>query len=258
MRSTVLEISDKVGGQSLQLETLKTEVFKLKEENSAQRDQISELRSKIDATRDSAEKAQAAQALLIANLTAEVKATVAKLAALDKTHSNTSQQLESLSTTVAKQEAKQEAAQQASSSASPFLRAANPSTVTTVQSSAPSPFLRATDIQWAGGEQATQPQQQQQQQQQQQWYGGEQQRFVGQPVANNTISLPIGPASSPSPMIRSIITHAPAPIMVSAPSQGWIGGQTQTLSTYGQTQTLSTYGQPQTLTMHPQGVITYR
>jgi hypothetical protein len=236
-------------------------VFKLKEENSAQSDQISELRSKIDANRESAEKAQAAQALIIENLTAEIRASAEKLAALHKTHSNTSQQLESLSTTVAKQEAAQ-----AAISASPYLRASSNTQQTT--SAAPSPFLRASDIQWAAGEQ--------QQQQQQP-------RTLSNPSGSSTISLPIGPAA-PSPMIRSLVTPAPAPIMT-APSQGWVGGPPQTLTATGQgwvsgpTQTLTTAGQgwvsgptqtlgqgwvsgpTQTLSsygIHPQGVITYR
>ncbi len=250
----MLEISDKVGGQSVKLETLKTEVFKLKEENSAQSDQISELRAKLEANRESFEKAQAAQALVIENLTAEVRASAEKLAALYKTHSDTSKQLESLSTAVAKQGSAQPA-----SAPSPYLRSNGSNMEGTGQASstAPSPFLHAGDIQWSGGEKK--------------WSGGEQQRI--NTSGNSTITLPIAP-TAPSPLIRSIVNHAPAPIMMAAPAQSWVGGQTQTLTTStqgwvgGQVQTLSTPSQgwvgvqaAQTLPgfgMHPQGVITYR
>jgi hypothetical protein len=222
LRSGVLEISDKVGAQSLQIDTLKTEVFKLKEDNSAQSDQISELRAKLEANRESAEKAHAAQALVIENLTAEVRAGAEKLAALFKTHSVTTQQLETLSTAVAKQES----AQPVSVAPSPFLHANNaPNT----QGSAPSPFLHAGDIQWPAG------------------YGGDQQqRLQTNPSGSSTISLPIAP-TAPSPLIRSI-APAPAPVMMAAPAQNW-SGPTQTLSTpaqswvSGPTQTFSTPSQ---------------
>ena len=163
-------MSEKVVNHASQLNSLKTDNFKLKEENATQQEQIHELRAQLQATRDAAAKVQSEQASTIQALTAEVRASADKIAALSKSHSAATQQLDTLT--------KQEAAR-----GSPALRAAPPPAVSS------SPYIRAVqpasgpfEIQWPGGSAPT--------------------------------------SSAPSPMIHSIISHAPGSILPPPPMQG--------------------------------------
>ena len=174
LRCGVVDISQRVSTHSAQLNALNTEVFKLKEENSAQQEQIHELRSQLEAYRAAASSVQAEQADRILELTAEVRSSLEQIAKLSKAHSTASQQLESLT--------KQEAAR-----GSPALRAAPPPA-----SASASPYLRSVqpsggpyEIQWANG-------------------------------------APPPTIPAPSPVITSVVTHAPGAILPPPPMHGGI------------------------------------
>lgn len=156
LRAGVIDVSEKVGNHSIHLNSLKTEIFKLKEDNSAQQDQIVELRAQLKADREAFEKAQAEQASAIKALTAEVRASAEKIASLTKAQNSTTIQVEVL--------AKQDAARGSPAlrpvtsqpSSSPYLRSAAPpggapytiqwpasGPPSSVSSAAPSPMIQA-------------------------------------------------------------------------------------------------------------------